>query len=152
MPKPQSGQQDETIVDVIIDEHERLRAMFDELEALDQDDDRRRSLWDRTRKDLLAHHEAEEEALFSALVQTTAEARHESLHAVSEHGEHKKVLEQMEALSVDDEEWDRKFGELRHDVLHHLDEEEEDVLPLVKDVMPAGRARELASKYRSARQ
>ena len=89
-----------TIVEVIVEEHQRLRADFNKLESVPESDrDSRESMWAKLKKDLLAHHEAEEEALFANLVQTSDEARHESLHAVSEHGEHKKVLEQMEALS-----------------------------------------------------
>ena len=54
----------------------------------------------------------------------------------------------MEDMSPDDEDWDDKFEELRHDVFHHLEEEEEDVLPLVGDVLSDEKARELGAKYR----
>ena len=137
-----------TIVEVIVEEHQRLRADFNKLESVPESDrDSRESMWAKLKKDLLAHHEAEEEALFANLVQTSDEARHESLHAVSEHGEHKKVLEQMEALSFDDEDWQAKLEELKHDVFHHLEEEEEDVLPIVSDVLSAEKSVELAKRY-----
>lgn len=143
-----SGKKSDTIVDVIAAEHNRLRSLFDRLHAeKDASKKARNDLWAKTKKELLAHHEAEEESLFNALVQTSKDARHESLHAISEHGEHKKVIEQMEEMSPDDEDWDDKFEELRHDVFHHLEEEEEDVLPLVGDVLSDEKSRELGAKY-----
>ncbi|MDF1790303.1 MAG: hemerythrin domain-containing protein [Thalassobaculaceae bacterium] len=139
----------DTIVEVIVEEHAKLRSLFDRLEAIvEQDRDGRRSLWAETRKELLAHHEAEEESLFDTLVQTSKDARHESLHAISEHGEHKKLIEQMEDLSPDADDWEEKLAELRHDVFHHLEEEEEDVLPIVAEVLSKDEARTLAAKYR----
>lgn len=142
----------DSIVDAIISEHTRLRAAFDEMDALPEDDrEGRKSLWGELKKDLLAHHDAEEKTLFAALVQTTADARHESLHAVSEHGEHKKILEQMEDLSFDHDAWQDKLAELRHDVIHHLDEEEEDVLPIAREVLSQEKSRSLAEVYAAAR-
>lgn len=140
----------DTIVDVIVAEHGRLRSLFDRLNAeKDGDPKALDALWEQTKKELLAHHEAEEESLFSCLVQTSGEARHESLHAISEHGEHKKVMEQMQQMSPGDDDWEHKLDELRHDVFHHLEEEEEDVLPLVPDVLTDDKARELGAKYRA---
>lgn len=145
----EAGEASDRIVEVIVAEHTRLRALFDRLNAeKDADKKSRDALWAETKKELLAHHEAEEESLFNALVQTSKDARHESLHAISEHGEHKKVIEQMEAMSPDDDDWEDKLNELRHDVFHHLEEEEEDVLPLVGDVLSDDKARELGAKYR----
>ena len=142
----------DTIVDVIIAEHARLRSDFDNLDALPDDDRQgRKNLWKDLKKDLLAHHDAEEDTLFAALVQTTADARNESLHAVSEHGEHKKILEQMEDLSFDHDEWQAKLAELRHDVIHHLDEEEEDVLPIAREVLTKEKSRALAKAYSAAK-
>lgn len=148
-----SGNNSDTIVDVIAAEHNRLRSLFDRLHAeKDGDKKARNDLWAKAKKELLAHHEAEEESLFNALVQTSKDARHESLHAISEHGEHKKVMEQMAEMSPDDADWNEKFEELRHDVFHHLEEEEEDVLPLVADVLADDKARELGAKYREIHQ
>ena len=142
----------DTIVDVIIAEHARLRTGFDDLDALSDDDhEGRKSLWKDLKKALLAHHDVEEDTLFAALVQTTSDARHESLHAVSEHGEHKKVLEQMEELSFDHDECQAKLAELRHDVIHHLDEEEEDVLPIAREVLSQEKSRSLAKAYNEAK-
>ena len=144
----ESGKKSDTIVEVIVAEHTRLRTLFDRLNA-EKDGDKKalEDLWGKAKKELLAHHEAEEESLFTALVQTSKDARHESLHAISEHGEHKKVMEQMEDMHPGNDNWDDKLDELRHDVFHHLEEEEEDVLPLVSDVLSDDKARELGAKY-----
>jgi len=136
------------IVDVITEVHDRIRKQFDEFEALSEDDrDGRKTLWSKIKDTLTEHHDAEEETLFNALVQTNSNARHESLHAVSEHGEHKKLLEQMADLNFDADDWQDKFAELKHDVLHHLEEEEEDVLPIAREVLDAETSRKLAQEY-----
>ena len=146
--QPASDKKSETIVDVIAAEHNRLRSLFDRLNAEKNGDKQSlEDLWGKTKKELLAHHEAEEESLFNALVQTSKDARHEALHAISEHGEHKKVMEQMEDMNPGNDDWDDKLDELRHDVFHHLEEEEEDVLPLVGDVLSDEKARELGAMY-----
>lgn len=141
-----------TIEGVIREEHARLRRGFEELAAvLDSDLEVRRRLWSELKRDLLAHHEAEEETLFAALVQLGPESRHESLHAVSEHGEHKKVLEQMQDLAIDDPAWHEKLAELRHDVEHHLEEEETDVLPLASDRLSREESASLVRRYQQTR-
>ena len=57
----------------------------------------------------------------------------------------------MEDLSFDHDEWQAKLAELRHDVIHHLDEEEEDVLPIARDVLTKEKSRALAKAYSAAK-
>ncbi|MEQ9199346.1 MAG: hemerythrin domain-containing protein, partial [Rhodospirillales bacterium] len=73
------------------------------------------------RTELLVHHEAEQHVLFTHLARLES-LGDQALHAVEEHGEHRKLIEMMEDTPSYGDDWWASFDELAHDILHHLDE------------------------------
>ena len=59
----------------------------------------------------------------------------------------RRCLSRWRRCPFDDEDWQAKLEELKHDVFHHLEEEEEDVLPIVSDVLSGEKSVELAKRY-----
>ncbi|MEQ8697221.1 MAG: hemerythrin domain-containing protein [Bauldia litoralis] len=130
------------IFDKILSDHEKIRGLIGKLEATGDDADQRCEAYTALKNFLLCHHDAEQETFFAELVQH-AEARDDAMHMIEEHGEHKKIIEQMDAIDPRADRWEDKFAELKDDVLHHIDEEEEDVFEVARQVLPKSVAEQL---------
>ncbi|KNZ41322.1 hemerythrin domain-containing protein [Acetobacterium bakii] len=76
--------------------------------------------------ELTAHHEAEEEVLVPVLKENKA-TRQMGIEIVEEHNILKKLMEELESLSVDDETWIVKFKVFNEIMEKHTDEEEHEI-------------------------
>lgn len=115
-------------------DHQRIRGMLEDIDSAGDSKPVQQEKYDALKEFLLRHHQAEQDTFFAELVQHS-QSRDKALHLVEEHGEHKKVLEQLDAISPSNDDWDDKIAELKHDVLHHIDEEEADAFALGREVL-----------------
>lgn len=116
------------IFDRLRADHDRQRDLLGRLSALEGDSPQRRSLFEEFTKEAKGHAAAEEQALYSTVVrkpEMTSDAR----HSVAEHHEIEEMLNDLAATDPDDPDWVESFDELRHQYLHHIDEEEEEMFP-----------------------
>lgn len=116
------------IFDRLRADHDRQRDLLERLEALDGDSPQRRSLFEEFTKEAKGHAAAEEQALYSTMMrkpEMTSDAR----HSVAEHHEIEELLNDLAATDPTTDEWNESFDELRHQYLHHIDEEEEEMFP-----------------------
>ncbi|MGM0561406.1 MAG: hemerythrin domain-containing protein [Pseudomonadota bacterium] len=133
------------IFEAIEQDHQEIRRLIHRLRGLEEDDrSNQDKVFEELKALLLRHHEAEERTFFYALLDDKT-ARHEGMHALQEHGEHKKVLEQLDEMRPGSDNWWERFAELEHDILHHLEEEEEDIFPLARKVFSKQEAEELGT-------
>ena len=98
---------------------------------------------------LAAHARAEEEHVYPALRELT-DAGDEVEHSQEEHVEADQLAEQLVDLDLQDPEFDQILDKLVKAVRHHLEEEEETVLPALDDI-PEGRQDSLARKFLDTR-
>lgn len=110
------------------EDHDSHRALLKKISQASKDTDKRTKLFEQFTIEVKAHASAEEQALYSTMMRkppTTDETR----HSVAEHHEIEEMLNDLAATDPDSDEWDDKFGDLKHDYLHHIDEEEEEHFP-----------------------
>ncbi len=110
------------------DDHDRHRELLDKLEDTHGESDERKALFESLTTELKSHAAAEEQALYSTMMRkpdTTDETR----HSVAEHHEIDKALDDIAATDMSTAAWLTKFRQLKHDYLHHIEEEEEDHFP-----------------------
>lgn len=110
------------------EDHDRQRELLDRIERADAATHERVKLFESFTKDAKSHAAAEEQALYSTMMRkppTTSEVR----HSVAEHHEIEVALNDLAATDLESGEWMEKFRELKHDYLHHIDEEEEEHFP-----------------------
>jgi hemerythrin superfamily protein len=108
-------------------DHDRHRDLITQLESAGAEQERGR-LFEQLTIELKSHAAAEEQALYSTMMRkppTTDETR----HSVAEHHEIEVALNDLAATDLSSGEWMEKFSELKHDYLHHIDEEEEENFP-----------------------
>lgn len=112
----------------LIEDHDRQRDLLNRLEQTHGDTPERQELFEQFTIDAKAHAAAEEQALYSTMMRkppTTDETR----HSVAEHHEIEEALNDLAATDMATGAWLTKFKELKHDYLHHIEEEEDEHFP-----------------------
>ena len=135
IPRPESGD----VVELILEDHRLFETLLRELRN-DQND--RGALLAQLSALLMAHGDAEESRVYPQLERKDAIEEEEAEHGEEEHREiYEALLPLLEATELYDEKFSDGIHELSETLLHHLDEEERDILnPAREDVTDADRA------------
>lgn len=128
------------------EDHDKHRAMLEQLGETQGASDERKTLFEELRKELQAHAAAEEESLYAAML-SNPDLRDEARHSVSEHKEIDDYLGELVETDMASSAWLTKFKEMRHRYLHHIDEEEEEMFPSADEKLPDTTERKLATVF-----
>ena len=135
IPRPDSGD----VVEMILEDHRLFEHLLRELRNEQNDRD---ALRRQIAELLVAHGEAEESKVYPQLERRNAIDEEEAEHGEKEHQEgYETLLPLLEATELYDEEFSNHLHEFSETLLHHLDEEERDILnPAREDVSEQDRA------------
>lgn len=137
-----------TIFESIRDDHETQRTLIGILTATEGESDGRREVWPKLKRELEAHAAAEERYFYVPLMEhdmTQDAAR----HSVAEHKELDDFVEQLEGYDMSGPKWLPTAKELCERLIHHLDEEEQEVFPVAGKVLSDDAKTRLANDYES---
>jgi hemerythrin superfamily protein len=136
IPRPESGD----VVELILEDHRLFEHLLRELRNEQNDRDALRRQMSEL---LVAHGEAEESKVYPQLERKNAIDEEEAEHGEKEHQEgYETLLPLLEASELYDEDFSDNLHEFSETLLHHLDEEERDILnPAREDVSDEERAR-----------
>jgi hemerythrin superfamily protein len=134
------------VVDLIMQDHRELEKMFDELS---NHPEKRLALVPVMTNLLFAHSRAEESQVYPAARE--AGGTEDVEHSQKEHLAADQLAEKLGETDHESPEFDEVLKELVHAVKHHLEEEEETVLPHMRERMDEGRLDELAQKFLDVR-
>lgn len=109
------------LIDHLLEEHEEIKHLLDTYK------DNPTETFDKLRKCLDDHTHEEEAVLYKKAREILPE---ETTHAVKEHGEASKLMAILEYDPVHKME---AFDQLKEAVLHHIEEEETEYFPAVKE-------------------
>jgi len=123
--------EDMPITSVLALDHRKVDLLFGEVLA-SEDFERARDRFEGIYKDLNTHAVAEEEVFYRALQDRSASSDIE--HAWTEHQDMKTLLEDIRMNPGTHEGFKASVTRLREMVKHHVNEEEDDVFDLAKDV------------------
>ncbi|MCK5942686.1 MAG: hemerythrin domain-containing protein [Planctomycetes bacterium] len=140
-----------TIYDRLLEDHGRQRELAAAIAATSGDSDERRSLWSRYRAELEAHANAEEQTLYAALIERP-DGQEQARHSIHEHEQQAELIAKVEQADWASSAWLQHFGTLRHEIEHHLDEEEADVFPLSRRLLSDDVTSALAEKFDGRKQ
>lgn len=106
----------------------------------------RQSLFEQIKAELALHADTEEQTFYKAIEDATRSKNVEEQmeHAHHEHDEIRDYLEKLTATPVEEEAWIETFGEFKHSVTHHVEEEEQDVFEKARKYLSAEDATQLA--------
>lgn len=137
---------DTTVFEALRADHETQRDLVARLVETAGDSDERDELFGRLKTELAAHADAEERFFYIPMMEfdlTQDKAR----HSVAEHHELDELVEELQETDPSSAHWLATAKKLRHDLVHHLDEEEQEVFQMAGKVLTETQKTELAKSY-----
>lgn len=135
------------VFEFIKSQHEEIKEILEEMaDSKPSQKKTRQKLLERLKKLLLPHHEAEEEYLFQILFQESDETL-PLYEGIEEHRAVQYVLKDLENTSPDDDAWEGVCLVLKEMTEHHIEEEEEKVFELAKEVIDRTRAKSIGERF-----
>jgi hemerythrin superfamily protein len=131
-------------VELILRQHEEIRqrfAAFDELSS--RPSKKKDQLVASLVTDLVKHAEIEEQVFYPAVREELDGLDDEIDEDLEEHHAAELLLAELDGATSDQERFDAKVTVLKENVLHHMEEEESDLLPKVREGLDERRRREL---------
>ncbi len=122
------------VFDVLVQDHQYHRDLLRRINETVGNSEERLIFFKEFVLEAKSHAAAEEQALYSALMahpDTTDQTR----HAVAEHHEIKKRIQDLVETDMATGGWLIKFRGLMKDYEHHLDEEEKDIFPIAMETL-----------------
>jgi hemerythrin-like domain-containing protein len=152
-----ADQQQRDVIEVLTHDHDEVREMFAQLEALmtstaadEQVLQQKKDLVDKVTIELVRHSVAEEQYLYPAAKQVPGAAELVD-EGEEEHSEAEKTMNALDKMSPDNMEFDAKVRELVAEIRHHIAEEEGDLFPRLRQHMDAAQLVELGGAVESAK-
>lgn len=127
-------------------DHKKQRRLCEALMKTSGDSDDRRELFAELCDEVESHAAAEEQSFYAALIEK-ADGQDKARHSVAEHKEASDLIEELQEMDMGTGAWIQKFENLKDELVHHVDEEEEEVFPLAKKLINPERAEFLANKF-----
>jgi hemerythrin superfamily protein len=137
-------------IELLTMQHRETEEVVDRFEQASDVDERARLAMLALRQ-LRAHTTIEEELFYPAVREGIEELRDEVLEDLEEHHAVEMLLDELEAMSAEDERFAAKFQVIAEMVLHHVEEEEQEQFPTVRARLPASELERMgdamASRY-----
>lgn len=130
-------------------DHDQVKKL---LKDLDDTTDRaiktRQDLFERLKFSLTVHEQMEEAVLYPALKEH-AETKEIVLEAYEEHDVVDTILRELEQTPFDDETWHAKLTVMRENLLHHIQEEEDEMFGQVRRLFDKATLESLGEQMRT---
>ncbi|MES2978581.1 MAG: hemerythrin domain-containing protein [Pseudomonadota bacterium] len=134
------------IFDALRRSHDKQRGLSEQLVNAGGDSTQRQALFDQLKTELMAHAAAEERCFYVPLIAHDL-TQEPSRHGIAEHHDIDKLIEKAEEAGPGSSAWPEAVKALQHKVLHHLEEEEEKIFPLARQVLSEQESAALGADY-----
>ncbi|HKK38401.1 MAG TPA: hemerythrin domain-containing protein [Cryomorphaceae bacterium] len=131
----------------IINDHEKQRTLSDLLIKTNGASDGRKELYERLKSELERHANAEERFFYRPLFKHDV-SQEQARHSVAEHHDIDELIEELDTTDMSSPAWLAAAKKLKDQVIHHLDEEEQDVFKLADKALDDKKMNSLAKDYR----
>ena len=137
-------------IDLLTRDHRRIETLFSSYEGA-TDADERTTIAHEVVHDLAVHGEIEELIFYPELRRAVPGGNQLADEAVHEHVEIKHTLNDIDAMTADEDGFDEKMRELMAEVRHHVEEEESTIFPKIREALPPDELVGLGDNLDSAR-
>jgi hypothetical protein len=137
------------IYDILKEQHDEARKLLDQLAASSADANGvklRREEGTKVAIELITHHEAESRTLYQRLMDFNDIRDHVEEHQ-GEHEEANAALKELLDTDLEDETWLEQLKEIKGDVEHHIEDEEESLFPEARERLDQAEAEEIGEKF-----
>ena len=124
-------------ITMLRDDHKRVEKLFKEFEKLEKNDasaSKKRGVVEQIIAELSVHAAIEEQAFYPA-VRELEDVGDVVLEGLEEHHVVKWTLSELDKMKGDEERFDAKVTVLMESVRHHVEEEEGEMFPKVREAM-----------------
>lgn len=136
------------VITLIKDDHAKLESVFKQLEAEKGDI---RALLMQVAELLVPHSKAEEEVVYPAIKEITPQEAEMVDDGLAEHQHVEETLTQLLAMDPDEPGADGLIAAMIGEVRHHIEEEEQDILPSFGDEATNPQLGELGDRFAAAK-
>jgi iron-sulfur cluster repair protein YtfE (RIC family) len=138
-------------IELLKEDHKKVSGIFEKLEPTTENAVKtREELFAKLKNELDIHARIEEQIFYPAIKQ--AEETHDiTLEAFEEHRVVKRLLAELEAMPVSNEQWGAKLKVLQENVEHHVEEEEGEMFPSTRKVLSKEQIEELGTRMEAAK-
>jgi hemerythrin-like domain-containing protein len=139
----------EKLFDTLHEEHEKVKQVLRQIQQLGmRDSDRRDQLFMELKHLLLPHMKGEESVLYSALADRR-ETHDSALHAIEEHHAARLLLNELDEMRRDTEQWKAKLDVFYDVLMHHIESEEKVVFQKTEQNFSHEEMQDIHSGYRN---
>ncbi len=131
-------------------DHKTVSELFEKVKAT-EDKAAHKQLFEKINQELETHAHIEETIFYPTIIENE-EIKDIVLEGIEEHKQVKTLLCEIPNLSDDSEKFEAKLKVLMEDVEHHVEEEEEEMFPLVEDAFDEDQLEELGEQMEEEKQ
>ena len=134
------------------EDHQKVDGLFKQLEPTTERAEKTRTeLFGKLKEELDIHTKIEESVFYPAIKQA-AETREMVLEGFEEHHVVKLLLNELDSLPVDTEQWTAKLKVLQENVEHHVEEEEQEMFQKARQVLSEDEIEQLGARMEEMKQ
>lgn len=141
-----SGMSDMTIGQILRMDHSKTRTLFMEIEN-SNDPQKIQEYFGQLYKDLMAHSKAEEQVVYPSVRSYYEDTQ----DLYNEQAEMARTLDQIKALSPSSSEFKEQVRQLRDAVNHHVNQEENEMLPKLDSHFNSEEQQRMATEFKSVK-
>lgn len=134
------------IINMILEDHKPLKNLIKILKNEDKDLNERKAAFEEFAILLTSHAKPEEQTIYVAM-KKNEECRMYALEGDIEHGIADQLLEEIKRTEGDDDLWTARVKVLAELVEHHIEEEEEELLPVFRKASDVGHRINLGQQF-----
>jgi hemerythrin superfamily protein len=134
------------------DDHKEVRALFREFQAKDTTDARKGQIVNKVVELLTVHTYIENEVMYPQVRALLPDLEDDILESYEEHHVADVLVMELDQLEPGDERFEAKTTVLIETVTHHMDEEEQDWFPKVREGLGRTKLQELGRALLEAKQ
>lgn len=138
-------------IELLSEQHRETESLFEDFQQTD-DSSRRREIVGEIIEDLRLHMTLEEEIFYPAVGDAIPELKQQLLEDFEEHHAAQLLLQELEEMDPDHERFPAKVSVVKEQVQHHIEEEESELFPQVRDGFDQERLIELGQRLQKRAQ
>lgn len=136
-------------LDMLMEDHRQVEELFAQAEQT-EDEKKKQRIFEQISTALTMHMHVEETALYPALEQHE-ELKDLALEANEEHRQVKTLMREIENLADGSERFDAKLKVMQENIEHHVEEEETEMFPQMRETLPAEEMEQIGQEMKAAK-
>jgi hemerythrin superfamily protein len=138
------------VVDELTSDHREVTALLERI-GTSTDAETKRDLADTAITELVRHAVAEEMYVYPAMRKHLPNGEEAAEHDTREHQDLERTMKDLEAVDASTARFDELVGELRSKLQHHVETEEGEQFPMLRERVPHEKLVELREKVETAK-